>query len=286
MSIQLHNMSKAPDAALFHHPQGANQKCLPALFNGSDMLRVIGEEQDIRSAINSFNSSYHEDFFRVREVSKAYLATPTPHNAELLADVLRNALLNWGAGSRKAPILHLPAEAAAGLCNPNLHAKLVRFDTHQLGAFALSSEDRRIFTTEGMYPSAVHFDAELLGVLRMLADALFANNTNVTYPMKALLLITGFMPALDSQVRNGLKHAGFRGFSSTQYLLPSDTLKAAGQKLCRLPFSLGHCWGQNKELLIKAVQKSDHPALQVEPGRVFDILLFMQQDPSRKLIAL
>ncbi|UUC21383.1 hypothetical protein NOV18_13235 [Pseudomonas asiatica] len=45
------------------------------------------------------------------------------------------------------------------------------------------------------------------------------------------------------------------------------------------------CWEQNKELLTEAVLKSDHPALQFEPGRVFDILLFMQQDPNRKLIA-
>lgn len=249
------------------------------------MLRVVGEEIDIRSAINRFNSSYHEDFSRVRKISAAYLTALTTQNATALADALRSALMNWGAGARKAPMLHLPSQAAARLCDPNLHAKLVRFDSHQLRGFALSSADKRIFTTEGLYPSAAHFDADLLGVLKMLAEALFVNNTNVTYPMKALLLITGFMPALDSQVRKGLQHAGFQGFSSSRYLLPSDTQKAAGQKLCRLPFSLGQCWEQNKELLTKAVLKSDHPALQFEPGRVFDILLFMQQDPNRKLIA-
>ncbi|MEH6412476.1 hypothetical protein [Pseudomonas sp. CGJS7] len=250
------------------------------------MLRVVGEETDICSAINRFNASYHDDFYTVRQISKAYLSALTPHNAANLADALRHALMSWGAGARKAPLLHLPAQAASALCSPSLHATLVRFDIHQLGAFALCSDGHRIFASEKLYPSTAHFDAELLGVLKMLADALFIDNTNVTYPMKALLLITGFMPALDSQVRKGLQNAGVRGFGSPRYLLPSDTLKAAGQKLCSLPFALGQCWEQNKDHLTDAVQKSDHPGLQTEPGRIFDILLFMQQDPSRKLISL
>ena len=70
---------------------------LAALPNGSNMLRVVGNEIDIRSAINRFNYSYHEDFSRVRKISATYLAALTTQNATALAEALQTALLNWGA---------------------------------------------------------------------------------------------------------------------------------------------------------------------------------------------
>ncbi|EMR47973.1 hypothetical protein [Pseudomonas putida] len=248
------------------------------------MLQVVGQESDISAAINDFNASYHNDFVQVRKASQNYLKTLSPPNAEVLADALQPVLMNWGANKRKAPVLRSASQAAVKLSNPKLHAALVRLNDHTLNAFEICSEGQRRFALDTLYTSLSQFDTELLEVLRTLAEAQFSNNTNVTYPMKALLLITGFMPALDSQVRKGLQRAGLQGFSSTRYLLPRDTNKAAGQKLCLLPFSLGHCWSLNKDLLTQAIKKSDHPTLNSEPGRVFDILLFMQSDPKRKLI--
>jgi hypothetical protein len=181
-------------------------------------------------------------------------------------------------------MLRAPSHIAGWLSQRSLHAKLVEFDRHQLDAFTLAPRDERIFAAAPLYQSVPHFDSELLEVLKMLADGLFINSTNVTYPMKALLLITGFMPALDSQVRKGLQRAGIPGFSGTRYLLPKNTFRAAGRNLCQLPFTLGRCWLQSGEMLTEAVLKSDHPALQSEPGRIFDILLFMQRDPNRNLM--
>jgi hypothetical protein len=112
---------------------------------------------------------------------------------------------------------------------------------------------------------------------------LFINNTSITYPMKALLLITGLMPALDSQVRGGLTLAGKAGFTGQQ-LLPWNTQQAAGRRICDLPFYLGHCWSLNREVFIEGISSSRHKDLQGAPGRVFDILLFMQNRPNRKPI--
>ncbi|MNH32672.1 hypothetical protein D3C79_931320 [compost metagenome] len=112
---------------------------------------------------------------------------------------------------------------------------------------------------------------------------LFFNNTSVTYPMKGMLLITGLMPALDSQVRGGLTRAGKSGFTGQQ-LLPRSAQQAAGRRICELPFYLGHCWSLNREVFMEGILSSHHKDLRDKPARVFDILLFMQNRPNRKLI--
>jgi hypothetical protein len=94
--------------------------------------------------------------------------------------------------------------------------------------------------------------------------------------MKAILLMIGLMPAFDSQVRRGLQRAGFRGFCSTQYLLPEGMDGAGWWKISRLPFLLGECWNHDARQLKAAILASDYPALVDMPGRVFDILLFVQ----------
>lgn len=122
----------------------------------------------------------------------------------------------------------------------------------------------------------VSFDTTLLGTLHLLASRLFHGCTNVTYPMKVLLLITGLMPALDGNVRGGLHRGGFAGMSTTQFLLADTTQSANGKKLTRLPFLLGQCWSAFLPQFLTGIQHSQYPELVEEPGRVFDILLFMQ----------
>ena len=127
------------------------------------------------------------------------------------------------------------------------------------------------------------FDSNLLSVLRDLGNRLFVGNTNVTFPMKALLLITGFMPALDSErVRTGLERGDFPGMNRTQYLLPADAAHADGKKITRLPFLLGECWTTCTQQLQEGLANSSFPGLREEPGRVFDILLFMQGDKHKR----
>jgi hypothetical protein len=94
--------------------------------------------------------------------------------------------------------------------------------------------------------------------------------------MKTVLLITGFMPALDSRVRVGLQRSGLSGINRTQYLLRDDPAHADGKKITRLPFLLGQCWTTCAQQLREGVAKSNFPDLTEDPGRVFDILLFMQ----------
>lgn len=54
-------------------------------------------------------------------------------------------------------------------------------------------------------------------------------------------------------------------------------------KVTRLPFLLGHCWAQFGAVLRGGIQNSAHAYLADEPGRVFDVLLFMQGGDGRQL---
>lgn len=249
------------------------------------MLRLIGKTADITAAVNDFRRSYHEDFALVRGAAKAYLASAaTAEDSAQLAKCMHQALANWGAGSRKAPLLRPSNEASAKLVSVDLHRRLKLLDESRLSTFGLDALSARTFREQSKFDCFITFDKDLLGILRTLAEVFFINNTNVTYPMKALLLITGLMPAMDSQVRKGLRRAGLRGMSGTQFLLPVDSTHSLGQRICHLPFWIGHCWQEQYVELQNAIAQSDHPTLSTEPGRVFDILLFMQQDKERPLL--
>ena len=248
------------------------------------MLRLVGSSLDITSAINDFRPSYHQDFAHVQKVAQRYLkAEASTGNATLLAQALSTALRNWGACKRRSPILRPLPQIENALKDKKLHACLAKLGRQSLEAFDLNPQGHRIFDTDASLKEVGVFDKELLDILNTLAELLFFNNTSVTYPMKALLLITGLMPALDSQVRGGLTRAGKAGFTGQQ-LLPNNVHQAGGRRICELPFFLGHCWSLNREVLLKGIQDSDHKELKATPGRVFDVLLFMQNQPNRNQI--
>lgn len=256
-------------------------------------LQVLGNSSKIAQAIDAFPSGYHADFFCVRTVAREYLdcaATgPSKDTTRHLAKRLRCVLMNWGAGKKKAPKLCKEQKVTVVLLERGLHDDLVKLAHTGLACLSLHKQKRTILP--GARITTVRdFDEILLSVLRRLSEGLFTNNTNVTYPMKALLLISGLMLALDSRVRAGLACAGFKGMNAkrTQYLLPSprSAEDADAKKLTRLPFLLGHCWATFSQVLRDGIRRSGYPQLANEPGRVFDILFFRQGKTKKKLLTL
>ncbi len=247
------------------------------------MLQLIGNAEDITSAINDFRPSFHQDFTNVHMSARRYLKTePTSDYATLLAQTLSTALRNWGACKRRGPTLRPIPQIENTLRDRKLHASLSSLIQQNLSVFGLNPEGHRIFNPGASFSDTRNFDNELLSTLTTLANRLFINNTSVTYPMKALLLLTGLMPALDSQVRRGLKRAGKMGFAGQQ-LLPSKIYQAGGRRICDLPFYLGQCWEVSHQAFIEGIRGSCRPELEDAPGRVFDVLLFMQAQPTRTL---
>lgn len=213
----------------------------------------------IAEAIDRFNPGYHQDFFIVQVIAEEFFIEPSMVVIEKLGYELRNALGNWGAGCRKAPRVVEIRKVIEVLSCPDLQAELKFFKTYGLNSIESYDGQRHI---------------ELLNTL---SKCLFVDNRSVTYPMKAHLLLTGYMPALDGRVRAGLGKAGFTGINKTQYFLPNNNLKNADYlKVVKLPVFLSECFVRYRELLDEAVEQSSYKQLINYPGRLLDVLLFMQ----------
>jgi hypothetical protein len=223
-------------------------------------LKVISNSLEIAKVIDAFPSDYHADFSRVRAIARKYLewtdTRPPEDTATGLAKHLRAVLINWGAGKRGAPHPSYESEIATFLCDARLRVDLANIANAGLASLSLNMQ-RRIVIDGAEIKNPKQFDDVLLSVLVRLSNGLFFGNTNVTYPMKAALLITGLMPAFDSQVRRGLNRAGFSGVNKTQFLLPLTVENNSdGMKLTRLPFILGHCWAEFSDVFSDVIRRS------------------------------
>jgi hypothetical protein len=137
-------------------------------------------------------------------------------------------------------------------------------------------DGKRSLKDGGPFVSVEDFDQCLIAALSILAEVIMIGSTNVTYPMKALLLTTGLTPAYDSQVKGGLRIAGVSGIDKTRYLLPRADCSDA-RKICALPFYIAHCVARSRHQLDAAIEDSRYPMLKGEYGRLFDVLLFLQR---------
>lgn len=239
-------------------------------------MSITATASEITAAINAFNSGYHADYFAVRCLARKYLENPPSSLTTMpLASVLNDVLTRWGAGKRGAPVSLAPESTAAALSDIALHSCLVSLERCVPHLEIIGG--RRGLATGAPFQTVAEFDSCLISTLSSLSQQLFEKNTNVTYPMKSLLLLTGLMPAFDSQVKGGLANAGVSGVKKTQYLLPS-TGDVDAKKICSLPFYIADCMSSYSELLASGIANCRYPTLSAEQGRIFDVLLFMQNN--------
>lgn len=238
------------------------------------VMSVIATPGAITAAINAFSAGYHADYFAVRCLAQAYLVTPpAPITSMPLASALSAVLARWGAGRRGAPTCQPVAAMGAALNNTGIHLQLNNLQS--CIPYLSISAGHRSLSAGAPFATVADFDRCLLGTLSALSTGLFVANTNVTYPMKSLLLLTSLMPAFDSQVKGGLARAGVSGVNKTRYLLPTLGSSDA-QKICSLPFYAADCMARQAAVFTREVRSSLYPALATEHGRIFDVLFFMQ----------
>lgn len=241
------------------------------------VLQPIVSPIEIARAINDFPAQYHQDFLEARRIGQLYVLEREPgeETSRRLAASIHGILRRWGAGVRRAPAVRSKDKLYQALRSRGRHSALAELSRAHLSRLSLAGRQR---TIDGRADGAAigNFGSIVLSVLRDLSLNFFDGNRNVTYPMKAALLITGLMPAFDSQVRSGLSRSGFEGMASTQFLVPSGERCANARKVTRLPFILGQCWSEFGEDLRTGIRRSGRPELIQEPGRVFDVLFFMQ----------
>lgn len=232
----------------------------------------------VTTVVNAFNASYHADYFAVRSLAKKYLAaTPSVTTASPLACALSGALTRWGAGKRKAPRCQPVANITTALICATFHTNLVNLET-SISYLAISG-GRRSLNRGSPFVSVAAFDNCLIDTIRHISAAFLIGNTNVTYPMKSLLLLTSLMPAFDSQVKSGLAVAGVSGMNKTRYLLPTIA-SADARKICALPFYIAECISRYATTLRAEISASSYPALTNEYGRIFDVLFFYAKWPN------
>lgn len=226
---------------------------------------IIASQDQIITAINEFNHKYHQGFFEAIGLARAcYLEGQ--NQFEPLAHCLSNTLNDWGAGKRKAPHVVDVITLADILADADFGALCHELLLGSRGVYA------------GQYSGGQ--GDQTMKFLNFVAKHMLTGSTAVTYPMKILLLLTGFMPALDGQVKKGLTLAGAPGFATTSYQLVASS-EVSMQRIQSLPIDLSGLWNQS---LQNAVAASQFPELGDYPGRVFDVLLFMQGKEAAPLL--
>ena len=248
-------------------------------------LILRGSVPQITAAISSFDQTFHLGYFAVRQAAAAHLLGKngrTRRSAENLAYLLRNALREWSMGQQKAPHFTAGGVSAAAAFLTNGAVMLDLLSVADVSVADLGLDGRKRLGPLGISPDQV--DLHYYDSLLSCAAKLFAGATNVTYPMKAMLLLTGFMPAFDSQVRGGLARAGFKGLAGTRHLLPRAFDNPIAKKTAALPYWLGQCWKNHMAAFHAAAKASGYPELANEPGRLFDVLLFTQCDAATPLL--
>lgn len=233
-------------------------------------ITLTASTKQIIDGINSFNPQYHDAYFTVINFSFDYLRNHRQSLENLSRELIR-VLTSWGAGKRGAPSVAKLDDVVTFLTDPAIVTKL-----SYLAEVMPSMQDGKRHLDQRKGHLVTSFDKVIVDLLNEISMNVLVGNTNVTYPMKAVLLLTGLMPAFDSQVKSGLSRGGVKGVNATQFLLPPDAKCVEGAKITRLPFYLGDLWEREQDRLNKAIKASNYPQLVHHRGRVFDVLFFMQ----------
>ena len=244
-------------------------------------LDLIADKNLLIHSINDFSQKYHIDFFITINLAENYLRHINEPSALALAENFERTLCAWGAGRRKAPKVKSYSEITSALLDIRVIESIKLFSGTRMTDFKITGSTVEIADTAS---SIENIKKRLFDSLRLFSNEFFIGNTSITYPMKSLLLLTGFMPAWDSQVRKGLSLAGFSG-TNAHFLLPDKHDSTAFQKISSLPFYLGDCYTKNKNTFDTAIRESNYPELISDPGRLFDILFFMQGSKQQCILS-
>jgi len=242
-------------------------------------LSIVGSRGAMIGAINGFNRKYHAGYFSTRLWADAYTSALTPNvsNTNILSIQLDLVLREWGAGTRNSPHLKSVNDIQQYLLRPSTHQIIKKIAAYSLKDFNITAAHCEI---NGSHAHAQVFYQDIYDALHSVKNGIFSPNPRIpnikaTYPMKALLLLTGIFPAYDSQVRQGMTDGGFSGLAGV-IDMPAHIGDICHKKISRIPFYVGSCFNANAALLNSAIGSSNFPQLRGDIGRLFDVLFFEQ----------
>lgn len=157
-------------------------------------------------------------------------------NYQSLVKKLEKNLYNWGAGQRKAAHPKNSQDIYNALSSKEMRANLKKLKSSS--NFLEIKEGMRNINIESKesvkppFKTIDEYGRTLIVTLNLLSDEMMVDNKTMTYPMKILLLLTGFIPALDGQVRSGLKFAGISGLHAPLHMSNNPGETSAKKYMC------------------------------------------------------
>nr|WP_141662009.1 hypothetical protein [Burkholderia ambifaria] len=235
----------------------------------------------------NFDPLYARGYVAVQAASLSFLEATDERMAQeravTLAHELVRVLQEWKLGGRSStPKARSEDDIGRFLLDHEIRHSLAKLSS-------LRREPPRLVAGTRVVPGGRYKPDELdMAALRMivrLADGLFTCCARATYPMKALLLLTGYTVAFDSNVCLGAKHAGFAGMA-TGFKITSIRESAscpASRKIVSMPYLVGSAWHAEREMFVRVFESIRNDATWAKlvtqlyhPARLFDILFFMQ----------
>ena len=233
----------------------------PCLMDEADALMI--DQKDIKSLPIRFKEQHIEqynDFFCVRQLSKDWLYDDKNTYIDELALRFRFVLRLW-CRPRDGTIKN-QADIAKALADHHVKKYLVFFEKHKIDNIKAShlNDD---------------FNHQLMSAMNGVSSSLFdISKEKVSLAMlsKAVLLLTGFMPAIDSEGTKGLKEMGSHDLPHSRYPVSDHKIsKKESQKIIHMIRSLIAFRDQHEKQISKTL-KDNLPELTNEMARFFDIL--------------
>lgn len=245
----------------------------------------IAPFEDLQAAINKFNQKYICNYWITRRDAIEYINTskPTTCLTELLAKNLVESLYCWGAGKRNASKLKKIKDISTFLQNQGNHSliQIIANGPQIKDLDILSNKTGKLELVINLPNIEIQkFNDNIANILKIFAENLFETRIkSATYPMKALLLLTGFMPAFDGNVKKGFQKAVGLGSNNAYQITLSD------KKIAMVPFLLGQLVKDHQNTFDDLIA-SNKKLYSNDYARLLDILLFQQGKTNSQLITL
>lgn len=241
---------------------------------------ATNDDKILIQAINDFEEKYHKGFDTIRHLAEQFYQSKSKEQIPFLSSELQRILKEWKAGMRNAPKLMNNKQFNDALSNDDFIESLISLS--QIADYLDMQNNQKIMYSNHIFSSVNDFEKCLCDTLKYIANHFFdySENINITvvYPQKVLLLLTGLMPAIDVNVREGIARSG-KGNYSNLYLTDSRHL----EKICELAFLISHLRHNQVEFIDNVISHSRYRncikpnnCLNNQYGRFFDIIFFMQ----------
>jgi hypothetical protein len=233
------------------------------IVNPNQFLAIV-------DSIKLFPIRYHDVFKEVRIAADSWFETTKEDKAvrNNLAGLLHQGLKMYGAGCQGAPEVADEDSISESLKSVGCRQLLI----------AVKNQGRELFfNPNSNFDTESIFAGDLFKAISFVREHFYKTSVqSITYYMKAIMLLTGAIPAFDGNVRDGLTSIGVLDMK-TQVNTPHKLDSSEMRKIVGILRVFRDAWHINGEIFLKAIDQANPSGaslIKSSPARQFDILLF------------